>query len=645
MVSALGATDDHRGDRQERPLRAAARCRPGRICCARTSPVSSRPRGRSSTSARARSAIVVDRAAARSRRRTPILAAGIGCRVAVGRAADAPAVAPAAAAGRAPRPRRIAGDDHGEIAWRLRHARRSVLKDVTVPAELLADGDDAIDRGRQLRAGRRSSAGPSDRPLTLATNFFAGRRVLRPGQSADDRIVRLAAAAVLDRQLSRSIAYLRARRAGRPDGRLDGARRARRRATSRRGSSPARTRRVAPARHRYDIGLSYSTQRYDGGNVLALRDVTDGSRNAGTVYGFDTFTITPMLTRRPTAAATRRYDYLRGSQPAQPARGAHARRRPITSASARRRRAARSRLAPRSSCRLATPASGCRRSGRSRRSTRAPASTPSGPLTSTSRSNATSASSTVSLRAFRQHVDDQLVTLFGAEIPGQPAAKLGHYFVGNIGDVDATRLRAGAADRDRQSLPRLGRVLDVARRNRRRDGIGYLVAGRPVRAPDRCSERIHDVATSLETEVPETSTRVLVLYRVEQRVRAPGRIPDAALPALDRRFDVQVRQSLPFMNFSSAKWEMLLAVRNFFRDIGVRSVVLRRAARRPSAQADRRRPDAAVLGSPSLGFCLAIHNFWNTARKFGTAWCFSGSCLRKALYLQGFACDHRVAAS
>ena len=54
---------------------------------------------------------------------------------------------------------------------------------------------------------------------------------------------------------------------------------------------PVRTATRAPARHQYDIGMSYSTQRYDGGNPLALRDVTDGSRNAGTVYGFDTFTI------------------------------------------------------------------------------------------------------------------------------------------------------------------------------------------------------------------------------------------------------------------------------------------------------------------------------------------------------------------
>ena len=33
-----------------------------------------------------------------------------------------------------------------------------------------------------------------------------------------------------------------------------------------------------------------------------------------------------------------------------------------------------------------------------------------------------------------------------------------------------------------------------------------------------------------------------------------------------QRFDVQVRQSLPFMDFSTAKWEMLIGVRNFFRE-------------------------------------------------------------------------------
>src|SRR5262249_41613568 len=52
----------------------------------------------------------------------------------------------------------------------------------------------------------------------------------------------------------------------------------------------------APAKHKYDAGWSYSTQRYDGGNVAALTNVTDGSRNAGLMYGYDTFSVTPTVT-------------------------------------------------------------------------------------------------------------------------------------------------------------------------------------------------------------------------------------------------------------------------------------------------------------------------------------------------------------
>src|SRR6185369_10916434 len=65
----------------------------------------------------------------------------------------------------------------------------------------------------------------------------------------------------------------------------------------------------AAARHQYEVDLSYSTQRYDGGNVLALRDVSEGSRNVGTVSAYDSFTITPALTLGYGAAYSR-YDYL-----------------------------------------------------------------------------------------------------------------------------------------------------------------------------------------------------------------------------------------------------------------------------------------------------------------------------------------------
>ncbi|MBW8861605.1 MAG: TonB-dependent receptor, partial [Acidobacteria bacterium] len=47
------------------------------------------------------------------------------------------------------------------------------------------------------------------------------------------------------------------------------------------------------------------------------------------------------------------------------------------------------------------------------------------------------ASATLTLRAFRQHVDDQLATLFGINMTGMPPA-VGHYYVTNVGAVDAS---------------------------------------------------------------------------------------------------------------------------------------------------------------------------------------------------------------
>ena len=78
---------------------------------------------------------------------------------------------------------------------------------------------------------------------------------------------------------------------------------------------------------------------------------------------------------------------------------------------------------------------------------------------------------------------------------------------------------------------------------------------------------VQDVTARLSADVPETSTRVMVLYRVGNGFAQPASRTDASAGnGLDARFDVQVRQSLPFMSFSNARWEMLFAVRNFFRD-------------------------------------------------------------------------------
>jgi hypothetical protein len=83
------------------------------------------------------------------------------------------------------------------------------------------------------------------------------------------------------------------------------------------------------------------------------------------------------------------------------------------------------------------------------------------------------------------------------------------------------------------------------------------------------AERIHDVSTAISADVPETATKVFVVYRLSNAfARAAAQIGDGLLerPGFDSRFDVQIRQSLPFLDFSAARWEMLVAVRNFFRD-------------------------------------------------------------------------------
>jgi len=78
-------------------------------------------------------------------------------------------------------------------------------------------------------------------------------------------------------------------------------------------------------------------------------------------------------------------------------------------------------------------------------------------------------------------------------------------------------------------------------------------------------ERLHDLTTSLQTEIPVTATRVFALYRVNTAFVAAQ--TNQELPGVAARFDVQVTQALPFLNFTNAQWEMLFGIRNMFREL------------------------------------------------------------------------------
>ena len=75
---------------------------------------------------------------------------------------------------------------------------------------------------------------------------------------------------------------------------------------------------------------------------------------------------------------------------------------------------------------------------------------------------------------------------------------------------------------------------------------------------------MHDVTATVESIVTPTATRLFVLYKMNAAFDSTGALK--AVSETNARFDVQVNQSLPFLNFSNAQWEMLVAVSNLFKE-------------------------------------------------------------------------------
>jgi hypothetical protein len=170
----------------------------------------------------------------------------------------------------------------------------------------------------------------------------------------------------------------------------------------------------------------------------------------------------------------------------------------------------------------------------------------------------------VGLRAFRQHVDDQIVTLFGGGLPGKADATLGHYYVASGGDFES---RGWGVSVSRDLTDGFRASIDYTQADSRwvgasPDAYALGIAAASVVRDGR--ERIHDLTTTVATVVPIVDTRVFVAYKLNSGFVAHDPTNASARPGT--RFEVQVNQALPFMNFTSAHWEMLVAVRNLFRD-------------------------------------------------------------------------------
>jgi len=458
--------------------------------------------------------------------------------------------------------------DETDLVWHLRHARRGILKDTEIPTELLLGGDETVNvrgddavkegmfggadvLGRSIGTlSRGASAFFGDIPFSGQVNLLTASSFNSPQQLFSNDVA------------ARGIAYARL---GAPVGdRGDWAVRGAVTQADISSWSVAGSYATRPtATHRYNVGMAYSTQRYDGGNVLALRDVSDGSRNAGVVYGYDTFAVSP-IAALTVGVAYARYDYLDSRGLVSPRVDLN-----VEPATGLRLNASLSRTALAPGAEEFAPPSD---SGVWLPPQRTFSSIESGrPFTAERTTNASLGvekdvhGSIVALKVFRQQIDDQLATVFGIGVAGEPPAPVGHYYVGNAGDASASGYSASVKTELARRVHCGVEYTSALAQLNPAENLRYLLLLAPSTLRPT-PEHIHDLSTSVETEVPETATRVLVLYRISDGFARAGNTDDTA--RLDGRFDVQIRQALPFMRFTSARWEMLLAVRNFFRQDG-----------------------------------------------------------------------------
>lgn len=318
---------------------------------------------------------------------------------------------------------------------------------------------------------------------------------------------------------------------------------------------------TAKVPHRYQLGMSYSLQRYEGGNTAALMALADTARNVGSVFAYDEWELSRYLSVGY-GATYAHYDYLqqgpslfspRLSATVSPTKNLRVRfsaSRDVSAPGA-------AEFLPPTSAAYLPP-----------QRTFSPISQ-AGIRTQERRHYEVGVDrvfngATVGVRAFEQRIDDQTVTVFGLRQSDGAATTLGHYNVGAAGDADVrgvgVTLTHALFEHVRGSVDY---SLAHANWSAPATPVEYAVLTRWVPSAVRANERIHDITTSLQTEIPTTATRVVVLYKVNNGF-ASGRGDEG--PGFDARFDLQVNQALPFMKFRASQWEMLVGVRNLFHE-------------------------------------------------------------------------------
>jgi hypothetical protein len=467
-------------------------------------------------------------------------------------AANAPRIAEAAVAaiGAAPADAPKTDDrNETELGWRLRHLKRGVLRNATVAAGI-PDKDWFITDSFEF-LGR--AVGSSAKAATaLFSDLSLGGQVNLLTTGAFDNPLQLLQ---LDR--TSSVAFFSV---GAPVGTHgDWTVRAAMNQSDLSSWMLAGSYVVkAQVPHRYQFGMSYSLQTYEGGNTAALMAVADTARNVGSVFAYDEWRISRYVSIGY-GANYAHYDYLPGPSLFSPRVSAT-----FSPTKAWRVRAAASREVSAPGAEEFIPPTSAEYLP--------PQRTFSGISNAGIRTQALQNyevgvervmnGAALAVRVFDQRINDQTVTVFG--LRRETVSSLGHYYVGAAGHaavrgVGVTFTHALASN-VRGSVDYSFASADWTAVSAPAE---YAVLSRWVPSAVRSKERMHDVTTSLETEIPYSATRVVVLYKLNDAFAAAESVDP---PGFGARFDIKITQALPFMNFRASQWEMLVGVRNLFHE-------------------------------------------------------------------------------
>lgn len=440
---------------------------------------------------------------------------------------------------------------HSELAWRLRHMTRSVLRDggsLPLPDDAARGGQDFAPRPSLVDwvvagSARAATSFFSDTDFRGRVDFLTLSTV--PGEpGAAPRSWPRGAAAVL---------------VGAPVGSHgDWSVRAALAADDRSSWTLVGDYQTHPDRvHAFRLGVSYSSQASVTAKAALPSIAAPGSRRVGGAYLFDTWRARPDVTFEY-GVRVDRYDYLAETGLVSPSIGARIAVLPAASVTAK---ASRRLIAPGASEFLPPSASGPWLPPERTFSTLLP-DVPLHPEAAHRYEIGLEYAVRWPTRAVLkfgrliESVDDQVATLFGLDAESE----VGHYYVATTGSPHLEAWMAGfESELGRHARVALTYTTGQARWRDRPAGAVDLPAGAgPI------AGTVQDLTVSFNGTVPETATRMTVAYRANTHLLRADRDDR---PGAGGRFDVELRQELPYRPISGGTLDLVVAVRTLFNPL------------------------------------------------------------------------------